>query len=235
MSLGFSRQEYWSGLPFPSPGDLLGSGIKPTSSALAGRFFTTPPSGILPGCQKRVPKSRPEPGWEGSLGENVYVQLGCSAVHLKPSQHCQFDSLVAQLVKKKKVPEMRETQVQCLGWDNLLEKETATHSSILAWRIPWTEEPGGLQSMELQSQTRLSDEPFHFQYKIRLPRWQSSKESACQCRRCSLIPEPGRSPGEGNGNPLQYSCLENSWPEEPGGLQSMGSKSQTRLSTHTLI
>ena len=60
------------------------------------------PSGILPGCQKRVPKSRPEPGWEGSLGENVYVQLGCSAVHLKPSQHCQFDSLVAQLVKKKK-------------------------------------------------------------------------------------------------------------------------------------
>ena len=99
MSLGFSRQEYWSGLPFPSPGDLLGSGIKPTSSALAGRFFTTLPSGILPGCQKRVPKSRPEPEWEESLGENIYVQLGCSAVHLKPSQHCQFDSLVAQLVK----------------------------------------------------------------------------------------------------------------------------------------
>ena len=36
------------------------------------------------------------------------------------------------------------------GWEDLLEEEMATHSSILAWRIPWTEEPGGLQSMELQ-------------------------------------------------------------------------------------
>ena len=43
----------------------------------------------------------------------------------------------------------------CLGREDPLEKEIATHSSILAWRIPWTEEPGGLQSMELQSQTRL--------------------------------------------------------------------------------
>ena len=44
------------------------------------------------------------------------------------------------------------------------------------------------------------------------------------------IPGSGRSPGEGNGNPLQYSCLENSWAEEPGGLQSMGPQSQIRLS-----
>ena len=42
---------------------------------------------------------------------------------------------------------MRETWVQSLGWQDLLEKERATHSSILAWRIPWTEELGGLQSM----------------------------------------------------------------------------------------
>ena len=49
--------------------------------------------------------------------------------------------------------------VQSLGQDNPLEKEMATHSSILAWRIPWREEPGGLQSMESQkSQTRLSNE-----------------------------------------------------------------------------
>ena len=47
-----------------------------------------------------------------------------------------------------------------------------------------------------------------------------------------LIPGPGRSSGEGNGNPLQYSCLGNPWTEEPGGLQSMGSqKSQTQLAT----
>ena len=43
--MGFSRQEYWSRLPFPSPGDLLGSGIEPASPALAGRFFTTEPPG----------------------------------------------------------------------------------------------------------------------------------------------------------------------------------------------
>ena len=53
-------------------------------------------------------------------------------------------SLVAQKVKC--LPTMWETRVQSLGWEDLLEKEMATHSSILAWRIPWTEEPGRLQS-----------------------------------------------------------------------------------------
>ena len=47
----------------------------------------------------------------------------------------------------KSLPAMRETQVRSLGWEDLLEKETATHSSTLAWRIPRTEEPGRLQSM----------------------------------------------------------------------------------------
>ena len=46
----------------------------------------------------------------------------------------------------KRLPEMRETWVRSQGWEDSLEKEMATHSSILAWRIPWTEEPGGLQS-----------------------------------------------------------------------------------------
>ena len=55
---------------------------------------------------------------------------------------------VAQMVEN--FPAMQETQVQSLGWEDPLEKEMATHSSILAWRIPWTEKPGGLQSMELQ-------------------------------------------------------------------------------------
>ena len=54
-------------------------------------------------------------------------------------------SLVAQLVKN--LPAMQKTWVQSLDWENSLEKEMATHSSTLAWRIPWTEEPGGLQSM----------------------------------------------------------------------------------------
>ena len=50
----------------------------------------------------------------------------------------------------KRLPEMRETWVQSLGWEDLLEKEMTTHSSILAWKIPWTEEPGRLQSMGSQ-------------------------------------------------------------------------------------
>ena len=47
----------------------------------------------------------------------------------------------------KRLPTMRKTRVQCQGQEDLLEKEVVTHSSILAWKIPWTEEPGGLQSM----------------------------------------------------------------------------------------
>ena len=55
---------------------------------------------------------------------------------------------VAQMVKH--LPTTQETWVQSLGWEGLLEKEVATHSTILAWKIPWTEEPGRLQSMGLQ-------------------------------------------------------------------------------------
>ena len=54
-------------------------------------------------------------------------------------------SLVSQTVKH--LPARRETWVRSLGWEDPLEKEIATHSSTLAWKIPWTEEPGRLQSM----------------------------------------------------------------------------------------
>ena len=57
-------------------------------------------------------------------------------------------SLVAQTVKC--LPAMQETQVRSLGWENPLEKEMATHSSTLAWKIPWTEELDGLQPMGSQ-------------------------------------------------------------------------------------
>ena len=46
--------------------------------------------------------------------------------------------------------EMQETWVRCLGWEDPMEVEMATHSNILAWKIPWTEEPGGLQSVRFQ-------------------------------------------------------------------------------------
>ena len=55
---------------------------------------------------------------------------------------------MAQTVKR--LPTMRETWVQSLGWEDPLEKEMATHSSTLAWKIPWIEDPGRLQSMGLQ-------------------------------------------------------------------------------------
>ena len=70
-------------------------------------------------------------------------------------EELRFPPLVAQRLKC--LPTIWETWVRSLGQEDPLEKEMATHSSILAWRIPWTEEPGGLPSMGSQSWTRLSD------------------------------------------------------------------------------
>ena len=67
---------------------------------------------------------------------------------LLPNLGSALASLVAQRLKR--LPPMQETRVRSLGWEDPLEKEMATHASILAWRIPWTEEPGGLQSMGSQ-------------------------------------------------------------------------------------
>ena len=69
--------------------------------------------------------------------------------------HNQEASLVAQMVKD--LPAMRETWVRSLGWEDLLEKEMATHSSILACSVPWTEKLDRLPSMLSQSQTLLGD------------------------------------------------------------------------------
>jgi len=69
---------------------------------------------------------------------------------------------MAQVVNN--LPAMRKTQVQSLGQEDPLEKGMETHSSIFAWRIPWTEEPGGLQSLGFQSWTGLSNFHFHFHF-----------------------------------------------------------------------
>ena len=110
-----------------------------------------------------------------SWSQNVDLwESSCQSLHPGISVTCVLDpettpicpkalqgSLVAQRLKR--LPPMRETWVQSLGWEDHLEKEMVTHSSIFAWRIPWTEEPGRLQSMGSQSQTRLSDfTSFHF-------------------------------------------------------------------------
>ena len=69
-------------------------------------------------------------------------------------------SLVVQRIKR--LPAMWETWVQSLGWEDPLEKEMATHSSILAWRIPWTEELGGLQPTGRKESDTTERLHFHF-------------------------------------------------------------------------
>ena len=113
-SVEFSRQQYWSGLPFPSLGDLPHPGIEPRSPALQARCFT-----LWVTREAHIPRR--------GVAKSSY-----------------WASLVAQGLKR--LHGMWETQVWSLGWEDPVEKEMATHSSILAWRIPWMEEPGWLQS-----------------------------------------------------------------------------------------
>ena len=102
---------------------------------------------------------------------------------------------------------MQETQVQYLGQEDPMEKGMATHSSVFAWRIPWTEEPGGLQSMESQRVGhKLAANTFTF------PAGSAEKippANAGATGEEGSIPGSGRSPGGGHGNPPQYSCLGN--------------------------
>ena len=117
-----------------------------------------------------------------------------------------------------------------------LEKEMATHSSVLAWRTPGTGEPGGLPSMgshrvghdwsDLAAAAAAAT-------LYAFPGGSDGKESACTAGDPGSVPGLGRSPGEGNGTRLQYSCLRIPWTEEPGGLHSMGSqKSDATAHTH---
>ena len=98
LSMGFSQQEYWSGLPCP------------------------PLRGL------------PEPGIELTSPVSPALQVGSLPLShwgsLKASNTCNFRGAI---------------RIRSLGWEHPLEEGMATHSSILAWRIPWTEEPGGLQ------------------------------------------------------------------------------------------
>ena len=158
-------------------------------------------------------------------------------------------------------------RVRSLGREDPLEEGMATHSSILAWRIPWTGELGGLQSMQSQNWTRRKQLGMHAHnvFKLlktgdvgtplavhwlrlhtskakgaslipgqgtkRLPRGSVVKNLPANAGDAGSIPGSGRSPGGGNGNPLQYSCLENSmdrgaWQATVHGV----TKSRTRLS-----
>ena len=193
--MGFSRQEYWSGLQCPLPGDLPDLESSPCllhllhwqvgSLPLAPArrpFMTSPNLNSLPSlvaqavksiclqCRrprldpwvKKIPwRRRWQPtavllpgeshGWKSLVGYNPW---GRKESDTTERLHFHFlstlirASLVAQRVKH--LPARRETWVRSLGGEDPLEKEMATHSSILAWKTPWTEKPGRLQSMELQ-------------------------------------------------------------------------------------
>ena len=129
-SMGFSRQEYWSGLPLPSPcmeyiytERLFVVDMKLKFDWVSFIFI----------CQI----------WQFNLGSSVNLS---KSLLLFESQFPSIGaSLVVQMVKN--LPAMWETWVQSLGREDPLENGMATHTSILAWRIPWIEEPGKLQSM----------------------------------------------------------------------------------------
>ena len=99
------------------------------------------PRGIPPPSQSYLPHPL-----QISASSNI-ASLGMSALRIPPPDLAGVP-LVAQMIKNP--PAMWETWIQPLGWEDPLEKDMATHSSILAWRIPWTEEPGRLQSMGSQ-------------------------------------------------------------------------------------
>ena len=106
-------------------------------------------------CSSSLLRSLHRPLWARGAGPGIVPSLslphwkgkdwGEPALGIHGALHQGLRaSLVAQMAKN--LPAMQETQVQSLGWEDALEKGRATHSSILAWRIPWTEEPGGLYS-----------------------------------------------------------------------------------------
>ena len=82
------------------------------------------------------------------IGILVSWKRSCFHPGSRCSNLAPITSLVAQAVKN--LPTMQETWIRSLGWEDPLEEGMATHSSILAWRSPWTEEVGGLQTMGLQ-------------------------------------------------------------------------------------
>ena len=130
-------------------------------------------------------------------------------------------SLIAQLVKH--LPAMQETWVRSLGQEDPLEKEMATHSSILAWRIPWTEKLGGLQSTGHKESDMTERLHFHFHFQVahlvkNLP------ANAGDTKDMGLI--------LGQEDPLRWEMATHSsirawkvqWTEQPGRLQSVGSQ-----------
>ena len=134
LFMEFFRQEYWSGLPCPPPGDLPNPGIEPRSPTLQVDSLPL----ALPEKSHDLSEICPNPLFKRQRKKKIRTDHDC--------KYCKIS--VAQTIKKP--PAMQETWVWSLGWEDPLKGGMVTHSSILAWRIPWTEEPGGWQSLRSQ-------------------------------------------------------------------------------------
>ena len=141
LSMGFSRKEYWSELPFPPPGDLPDPGIKltsPMSPALQTNSLPIEPSGKLYSAVE-ISNSLRLAQYLGE-GNGTPLQYPCLG---NPMDGGAWWASVHGVAKSQ----TRLSNFTFTFHFHALEKEMATHSSVLAWRIPGTREPGGLPSM----------------------------------------------------------------------------------------
>ena len=155
--MGFPRQEFWSGLPFPPAGDR--THVSCIGTWILHRWASKKPLSQLAGSQ--ILSSRySELLFQSSDSDNqmpVFNVTWTLLLGFCLTQYYCYQECVSQVAQWwNNMPAMQETQetrVWSLGWEDPLEKEIASHSSILAWEIPWTEEPGGLQFMGSQRDT----------------------------------------------------------------------------------
>ena len=178
--MGFSRQEYWSGLPFPSPGDLPNPGIKPRSSALQTDSLPSELSG-KPSIEMLYSRTLLFIYSVYWVDQNVHS--GFSVWSYEKPEPTRV-SLLAQMVEN--LPTMQKTRVWSLGQEGPLEKGLVTHSSILAWRIPPTEEPGGLLFTGLQRVRHDWGSNTYTSFRYRLVKIQTEAFSI-QVHRCPKI------------------------------------------------
>ena len=129
LFMGFPRQEYWSGLPFPPPGDVPNPEIRPSSSALAGEFFITEPPGKPMFSHCSVGRRQWHPTQYSCLENPMDGGAWWAAVHGVAKSRTLLSDFTFTF------------------HFHALEKAMAPHSSTLAWRIPGMGDPGGLPSM----------------------------------------------------------------------------------------
>ena len=174
---GHSSFSAWKTPASPSkPSSQVLSGQPSPSGLLVASLLCTPTPQVssMNRCVTQVSTTTAQ---QPSLTHFLSAPSKIRALNLFPACVCVSKWQMAERVKRQ--PKMRETQVRSLGREDPLEKGMATLSSILAWRIPWTEEPGGLQPIGSQSGTRLSDFTFSVCVFVCVRVWVASTDFWC--------------------------------------------------------